>query len=38
MLELERESAILYPVEYSLWKRLWTCLKADYKMNEFLSE
>jgi len=38
MLELKIESAIFYPVENSLWKRLWTCLKAEYKMNEFLSE
>ena len=29
LLEIERESTRSHSVENSLWKRLWTCLKAD---------
>jgi hypothetical protein len=31
---IERESTRLHPVENSLWKRLRTCRKTDYRMNE----
>jgi hypothetical protein len=34
ILENERGSTRLYCVENSLWKRLWTCCKSDYGMNE----
>jgi hypothetical protein len=30
----ERGSSGLHYVESSLWKRLWTCRKTDYKMYE----
>jgi predicted GTPase len=25
-------------VENSLWKRIWTCRKTDYRMNEWMNE
>jgi hypothetical protein len=25
-------------MENSLWKRLWTCRKTDYRMNEWMNE
>jgi hypothetical protein len=31
----ERGSSGLYYVESLLWKRLWTCHKTDYQMNEY---
>jgi hypothetical protein len=34
ILEIERGSTRLHPVENSLWKRLRTCRKTDYRMNE----
>jgi hypothetical protein len=34
ILEIERGSTISYAVENSLWKRLRTCRKTDYRMNE----
>jgi hypothetical protein len=36
ILEIERGSARLHPVENSLWKRLRTCRKTDYRMNELI--
>ena len=30
IVELERESTRLHSIRNSLWKRLWTCRKADY--------
>jgi hypothetical protein len=35
-LEIERGSTRSHPVENSLWKRLRTCCKTDYRMNEEL--
>jgi hypothetical protein len=34
MLEIEIGSTRSLSVENSLWKRLWTCLKADCGMND----
>jgi hypothetical protein len=34
ILEIERGSTRSHPVENSLWKRLRTCRKRDYRMNE----
>jgi hypothetical protein len=34
ILEIERESTRPHSVENSLWKRLWTCHKTDYRKNE----
>jgi hypothetical protein len=34
ILEIERGSTRSHPVEISLWKRLRTCRKTDYRMNE----
>jgi hypothetical protein len=34
ILEIERGSTRSHPVENSLWKRLRTCRKKDYRMNE----
>jgi hypothetical protein len=34
ILEIERENTISHSVENSLWKRLWTCGKTDYGMND----
>jgi hypothetical protein len=34
ILEIERGSTRSHPVENSLWKRLRTCRKTDYRMNE----
>jgi hypothetical protein len=34
-LEIERGSSRSYPVENSLWKKLRTCRKTDYWMNEY---
>jgi hypothetical protein len=34
ILEIERGSTRSHPVEISLWKRLQTCRKTDYRMNE----
>jgi hypothetical protein len=34
ILEIERGSTRSHPVENSLWKRLWTCRKTDYSMND----
>jgi hypothetical protein len=34
-MEIERGGTRSYSVENSLWKRLWACLKAHYKINEF---
>ena len=31
-MEIERESTRSQCLEKSLWKRLWTCLKTDYRM------
>jgi hypothetical protein len=36
--ELERGSTRSHPVENSLWKRLRTCRKTDYRMNELMNE
>jgi hypothetical protein len=33
---ISRGSTISYSVENSLWKRLWTCRKAGYEMNDDL--
>jgi hypothetical protein len=33
--EIERGSTRSHPVENSLWKRLQTCRKTDYRMNDF---
>jgi hypothetical protein len=33
---LERRSTMPHYVENSLWKRLWTCRKRDWVMNEVL--
>jgi hypothetical protein len=33
ILEFEVRCTISHPVENSIWKRLWTCRKTDYKMN-----
>jgi hypothetical protein len=38
ILEIERGSTRLHFVENLLWKRLWTCHKADYEMNEYMSK
>jgi hypothetical protein len=35
VLEFERGSTILQCLENSLWKRLWTCCKADCRVNEW---
>ena len=37
MLEIERGSTGSHCVENWLWKRLWTCRKTDYGMNELHS-
>jgi hypothetical protein len=34
ILEIERGSTRSHPVENPLWKRLRTCRKTDYRMNE----
>jgi hypothetical protein len=34
ILEIERGSTRSHPVEKSLWKRLRTCRKTEYRMNE----
>jgi hypothetical protein len=34
ILEIERGSTRSHSMENSLWKRLWTCHKTDYRMNE----
>jgi hypothetical protein len=34
ILKIERGSTRSHPVENSLWKRLRTCRKTDYRMNE----
>ena len=34
ILEIEKESSRSHSVENSGWKRLWTCRKTDYWMNE----
>jgi hypothetical protein len=34
ILEIERGSTRSHPVENSPWKRLRTCRKTDYRMNE----
>jgi hypothetical protein len=34
ILEIERVSTRLRSAENLLWKRLWTCRKTDYRMNE----
>jgi hypothetical protein len=34
LLETERRSTRFQSVENSLWKRLWTCSKTDYGVNE----
>jgi hypothetical protein len=36
ILEIERGSTRSHPVENSLWKRLRTCRKTDYRMNEYV--
>lgn len=36
ILEIEKGSIILHSVENSLWTRLWTCGKRDYRMNEYM--
>jgi hypothetical protein len=28
----------MHPVENSLWKRLRTCRKADYRMNKYINK
>jgi hypothetical protein len=33
IMEIERGSTRSHPVENSLWKRLRTCRKTDYRMN-----
>jgi len=40
MLEIEIGSTCSYPLEKSLWKRLWTCRKTDYviKMRNIVGE
>jgi hypothetical protein len=35
ILEIERGSTRLHPMENSFWKRLWTCHKTDYRMTEW---
>ena len=35
ILEIETGNTRSHSVENSLWKRLWTCRKADYRMNEW---
>jgi len=34
ILSFEGGRSRLHYVESSLWKRLWTCRKTDYEMNE----
>jgi hypothetical protein len=34
MMEIERGRSRSHSVKNSFWKRLWTCLKTDYRMNE----
>jgi ABC-type tungstate transport system permease subunit len=34
VLEIERGSSRTHSMENSLWKRLWTCHKTDYGMEE----
>jgi hypothetical protein len=34
ILEIESERNRSHPVEKSLWKRILTCRKTDYRMNE----
>jgi len=36
ILQFERENTRTHPVENSLWKRIWTCSKADHRMNDEL--
>jgi len=36
--KLKRGSTRSYCVENWLWKRLWTCLKTDFGMNELMNE
>ena len=35
LLEIESGSTRSHSVKNSLWQRLWTCHKTDYRMNEF---
>jgi hypothetical protein len=35
VLETERGSTSSHSVENSLWRRLWTCRKTDYRTKEF---
>jgi hypothetical protein len=35
ILKIERGSTGSRCVENSLWKRLWTCRKTDYRMNDY---
>ena len=35
MLGIERESTRSLSVENWLWKRLWTCRKTDFEINEY---
>jgi hypothetical protein len=32
-LEIERGNTVSQSVVNSLWRRIWTCCKADYRMN-----
>jgi hypothetical protein len=38
ILEIERENTRSHSVENSPWKRLWTCRKVDYEMNELMAK
>jgi hypothetical protein len=38
ILEIERGSTRSHPAENSLWKRLRTCRKTGYRMNELPTE
>jgi len=37
ILKIQTESTRSHTVENLLWKRLWTRLKTDYRMNEYTS-
>ena len=32
----EREDTLSHSAENSFWKKLWTCRRADYRLNEII--
>ena len=38
VVEIERGRTGSQSLQNSLWKRLWTCLKTDYGMNEWMND